>query len=295
MAARPGEDRTAAPLETEDSTGDAANEERTSGKAESGLFVGSVEKAFEVLRILGTSPIPMGLSEVVKVTAMGKSSAQRFLHTLTALGYVNQDKETKAYSISAQILDLAQSYLGAEGLREKASHFLRAANLQTEETINLTLLDRLSVVYLMRYPGFHQISVDLSIGSKLPAFCTAPGRTILAYMEEVESNWILEKSDIKAYTPYTITDKQKIVGTFKQIRRNGYFISNQEAFVGDISVAAPVFNWAGRILAAVNIAVPTSRWSVKEVAAKLMPIAVRTASEISAALGHPSSKALSKG
>ncbi len=262
----------------------SASDERAA-KSDSGLFVGSVEKAFEVLRVLSTAPSPLGLSEVVKVSGMGKSAAQRFLHTLTALGYISQDKETKAFSITAQILDLAHSYLGVDGIREKASHHLRAANLQTEETVNLTVLDRLSVVYLMRYPGFHQISVDLSIGSKLPTFCTAPGRAMLAFLEETEASWILEKSDIKAYTPYTVTDKAKIIAMFKEIRRNGYFISNQEAFVGDISVAAPIFNFAGRVIAAVNIAVPTSRWTVQKVRDGLAPVAIRTAREISISMG----------
>ncbi len=253
--------------------------------SDSGLFVGSVEKAFEVLRILSTASTPLGLTEVVKVSGMGKSAAQRFLHTLSALGYIRQDKETKAFSITAQILDLAHAYLGADGLREKASHFLRAANLQTEETVNLTVLDRLSVVYLMRYPGFNQISVDLSIGSKLPAFCTAPGRAMLAFMEDSEASWILQKSDIKAYTPYTVTDQAKITAMFEDIRRDGYFISDQEAFVGDISVAAPIFNFAGRVIGAVNIAVPTPRWTVQKVQKQLMPVAVRTARDISAAMG----------
>lgn len=254
---------------------------------DSGLFVGSVEKAFEVLRVLSAAPTPLGLSEVVKVSGMGKSAAQRFLHTLSALGYIRQDKESKAYSITARVLDLAQSYLGADGLREKASPFLRAANLKTEETVNLSVLDRLSVLYLMRYQGFHEISVELSIGSKLPAFCTAPGRVILAFLEESECNWVLEKSDIKAYTPYTVTDKSKILGALAAIRRDGYFISNQEAFVGDISIAAPVFNFAGRVIAAVNTAVPTSRWTVDKVRERLMPVTVAVAADISAAMGYP--------
>lgn len=265
----------------------AASSER-GAMFDSGLFVGSVEKAFEVLRVLSAAPTPLGLSEVVKVSGMGKSSAQRFLHTLSALGYIRQDKETKAYSITARVLDLAQSYLGADGLREKASHFLRAANLKTEETVNLTVLDRLSVLYLMRYQGFHEISVELSIGSKLPAFCTAPGRVILAFLEEAESTWVLEKSDIKAYTPFTVTDKAKIVASLKAIRRDGYFISNQEAFVGDISVAAPVFNFAGRVIAAVNMAVPTSRWSIEKVRERLVPVTVAVAADISAAMGYES-------
>lgn len=266
------------------------DESRTAGRNamfDSGLFVGSVEKAFEVLRVLSAAPTPLGLSEVAKVSGMGKSAAQRFLHTLSALGYIRQDKETKAYAITARVLDLAQSYLGADGLREKASHFMRAANLKTEETVNLTVLDRLSVLYLMRYKGFHEISVDLSIGSKLPAFCTAPGRVILAFLEEAESSWVLQKTDIKAYTPFTVTEKSKIVSTLAAIRRDGYFISNQEAFVGDISVAAPVFNFAGRIVAAVNMAVPTSRWTIDKVREKLMPVTVAVASDISAAMGFP--------
>ncbi len=262
----------------------SASDERAA-RSDSGLFVGSVEKAFEVLRVLSTAPTPLGLSEVVKVSGMGKSAAQRFLFTLSALGYISQDKETKAYTITAQILDLAHSYLGVDGIREKASHHLRAANLQTQETVNLTVLDRLSVVYLMRYPGFNQISVDLSIGSKLPTFCTAPGRTMLAFMEVAEANWMLEKSDIKAYTPYTVTDKAEIIAMFPDIRRNGYFISNQEAFVGDISVAAPIFNFAGRVIAAVNIAVPTSRWTVQKVQDRLAPVAIRTAQAISLSMG----------
>jgi IclR family transcriptional regulator, pca regulon regulatory protein len=252
---------------------------------ESGLFVGSVEKAFEVLRVLSAAPTPLGLSEVVKVSGMGKSAAQRFLHTLSALGYIRQDKETKAYTITPRVLDLAQSYLGTDGLREKASRFLRAANLKTEETLNLSVLDRLSVLYLMRYQGFHEISVDLSIGSKLPAFCTAPGRVILAFLEEAESNWVLEKSDIKAYTPFTVTDRAKIAVTLSAIRRDGYFISNQEAFVGDISVAAPVFNFVGRVVAAVNMAVSTSRWNIEKVRERLVPVTVNVASDISAAMG----------
>lgn len=254
---------------------------------DNGLFVGSVEKAFQILRVLSAAPGPLGLSEVVKVSGMGKSAAQRFLYTLCALEYIRQDKETKAYSITARVLDLAQSYLGADGLREKASPFLRAANLKTEVTVNLTVLDGLSVVYLMRYQGLSDISVDLSIGSKLPAFCTAPGRVILAYLEDAESAWVLEKSDIKAYTPFTVTEKSKILATLPGIRRDGYFISNQEAFVGDISVAAPVFNFAGRIVAAINMAVSTSRWSVENVREKLMPVTARVAADVSAAMGFP--------
>jgi IclR family transcriptional regulator, pca regulon regulatory protein len=259
---------------------------RPSAHSGSSLFVGSVEKAFEILRVLGAAPMPLRLSAVARVTGMGKSAVQRFLHTLARLELISQDRQSKAYAITPRILDLANSYLGADGLREKATPFLRAVNLETEETVNLTLLDRLSILYLLRYRGFHEISVDLSIGSKLPAFCTAPGKVMLAFLEDAESRSILEKSSMKRYTTHTIVDLSRIVASFGDIRRKGFYISNQEAFLGDVSVAAPVFNSAGRVVAAVNIAVSTSRWTVDSVHEQLMPVAVRTARGLSRALGH---------
>ena len=106
---------------------DVEQEDEKSSSAErnamfdSGLFVGSVEKAFEVLRVLSAAPTPLGLSEVVKVSGMGKSAAQRFLHTLSALGYIRQDRETKAYSITARTSHSLTSGPTACGRRRRAS------------------------------------------------------------------------------------------------------------------------------------------------------------------------------
>ena len=260
----------------------ARNARRPSG----GLYVASVEKAFEILQVLSSSPVPLGLSEVVNLSGMGKSSAQRFLHTLHALGFANQNEQSRAYSISPRVLDLAANFLSASGMKAKAAPLLRAANLESEETVNLTVMDGYHIVYLLRYPSIHGINFDLSIGSRLPAYCTSGGRVMLAFMAEAEARRILERSEMKAFTRNTLTNKSKILENLKTIRAEGYFLSNQEVFVGDLSIAAPVFDYAGKVVFAVNISVPTSRWNIRDVQKRLMPIVVETAKSISEELGH---------
>ncbi|MBP6782093.1 MAG: IclR family transcriptional regulator [Ottowia sp.] len=253
---------------------------------ESGLFVASVAKAFDVLRIISTSPEPLGLTDTAKLTNMGRSAVQRFLHTLTTLGYLHQDPGTRCYSVTPQVLGLAQGFLGANGLQRKASALLRAANLECEETLNFSVLDKSSVLYLVRYPGKHPVSVELSVGSRLPVHSSAAGRVMLAFMDEREAGLLLAKSERTAFTPSTETHIENFLASFPATRRLGYYASNQEGFVGDISIAAPVFGHGGGLVGAVNIAVSTSCWAMEDAEAQLAPYVVRVARQLSASLGY---------
>jgi IclR family transcriptional regulator, pca regulon regulatory protein len=256
------------------------------GRNASNLYVASVEKAFRVLDALNRAGRPLGLSELAALTGLGKSAAQRFVFTLRALGYVDRDASTKAYSPSTKMLELGRAYAGVEAVRDKAAPFLAAANRRSEETVNLTVLDGEDVVYVLRYPSRHVVSVNLSLGSRLPAYCTAPGRAILAYLEEDEAERIIESSLRERRTRFTVTRKPALRKILKEVRARGFCISNQECFVGDISTAAPAFDHTGRVVAAVNIAVPWPRWSPEQVQQRLTPIVTETARLVSAALGY---------
>ena len=255
-----------------------------SEEADNGLYVASVEKAFRVLEALNRVGRPVGLSEVVPLTGFGRSATQRFLFTLRALGYVNQDTATKSYNLSPKMLEFGRAYLSADFIRDQARPFLDAANRESGETVNLTVLDREDVVYVLRFPSRHVVSVNLAIGSRLPAYCTAPGRAILAYMEQGEAEAILENSPREKMTPHTVTARSALLKILKDVRKLGFCINNQEAFIGDLSIAAPVFGHAGRVLGAVNIAVPTPRWTVTQARRDLVPIVVRAAQQITETL-----------
>lgn len=255
------------------------------GEAGNDLYVASVEKAFRVLDVLNKNGSPINQSDMVPLTGLGKSGTQRFLFTLRALGYINQDPATKAYSLSSKMLEFGRNYLGADAIREKAASHLDAANRESGETCNLTILDRNEVVYILRFPSRHVVSVDLSVGSRLPAYCTAPGRAILAHLPEHESDRILENSNLEKRTQYTTTAKTSLRNILEQVRNQGFCLSNQEAFIGDISVAAPIFEHTGKVVAAVNIAVPWPRWTVENVERELVPIVKDAARRVTEALG----------
>jgi len=262
----------------------ANNTPKQANASESGLFVASVEKAFRVLDLFKASRDELGLSEVAAKSGIGKSAAQRFLHTLQMLGYLNQNPTTKAFRLSSKLFELSASYVPEDLLREKAEGVLERANRKCEETLNLTILDGTDVTYIVRFPSKHVVSVNLAVGTKLPAFCTAPGRALLAYAEAAVVEAALARSLLVRRTEFTETEPAKLRELLKQVKRQGYAFCNQEAFVGDISVAAPVVNGAGEVVAAVNVAVPFPRWSVVKAQRQLVPIIKDVAKEVSAAL-----------
>jgi PcaR/PcaU/PobR family beta-ketoadipate pathway transcriptional regulator len=248
------------------------------------LFVGSLEKGLRVLHAFDAARRPMRLAEVAAASELDKSAAQRFTATLERLGYLRKD-EFKRYRLTPKVLQLGFAYLQSETSVDTVVPFLQEAHAASEESVNFTQLDDLDVVWVVRLPSLHVVSVDMSVGARLPAYCTAPGRAILAHLPEEQALDILRRSTRARLTPYTKTAISDIVAALAAARRDGVAVSDQECFVGDLSSAAPVFDGAGQVIGAVNIAVPTSRWTLDEVRERLSPLIAKTAAAISAAHG----------
>lgn len=249
------------------------------------LFVSAIDKGMRVLRAFYDAPNPLSLTEITKITGFGVSACQRFLYTLKSLGYIRQDAATKRYSLAAKVLDFGYAYLRNDDLVEQSFPYLLDAHKRTDETFNLTELDGTDVIYVSRFPSRKVISVGLVLGSRLPAFCTAPGRAMLAFMPSDQALSVLEGARREPRTPYTVTDLAAILADLDVIRQRGYAISDQQAYVGDISIAAPVRNHREQVVAAVNIALPTPRWTVQQAEQTFAPIVMETARAISKVLG----------
>lgn len=253
--------------------------------ADNRLFIGSVAKCFRILEILNASDRALTLTEIARRVDFDKSSVQRTTHTLRVLGYLRQHPETRAYALSSKMLEFTHTVQAQDRVRSVARPMLEDLNRECGETVNLTRLEGFDVVYVARYPSVHAVSVDLHIGSRLPAFCTSPGRAMLARMPEDEAWWILEHSDRKPMTEHTVTDLSRLKVILAETRKRGYAVNNQETHVGDVSIAAAVVDQAGKVAGAINIAVPSPRWSLAELQRKLSPKLVRTAVEVSRNLG----------
>lgn len=249
------------------------------------LFVASIAKCFEVLEALNGARRPVALTELTALAGLERSAVQRITHTLKSLGYLRQHPQTRAFTIAGRMLDFGHTVLATDPVRAKAYPYLERLNVGTGETVNLMELEGGDIVYVARFPSLHAVSVDLHVGSRLPVFCTAAGRAILARMPENEAVARLTEAPRKAMTARTVTDLPGLKRAIADARRLGYALNDQEAFLGDVSVAAALTDRGGNVVGAINIAVPSPRWTTDDVRRKLAPQVVATARDISAELG----------
>lgn len=245
------------------------------------LYLGTIEKGMLVLDAFCANPRPMTLAEVADASGLNKSAAQRVLYTLRALRYLNHSETTRQYSLSVRALDIGNAYLRSNPIVEATYPYLLEASKQSQETVNLTELDGSDVVFISRVPSRNVMSSYVTIGTRLPAFATAPGRAILANLDAELTEQSLKGTTFPALTPHTVTDRQTLLAELEKVRKRGYAIADQEAMLGDISTAAPVFGYDNTVVAAVNIAGSTRKWTVEQVEEKLSPIVVEIARQMS--------------
>ena len=245
------------------------------------LMVMSVEKAFRVLSVFDTQSASLSLSQIAAATEMDVSAAQRFTHTLTRLGYLRKDTGTKRFELTAKTLQFGYYYLRSNRLVERAMPYLMHLSKETEETVNLTLLDQTEIVFISRFVSRHMLNTDVIIGSRMPAYCTAPGMAILSRLPEDQAIAILERSDRKPFTPSTTWKMDDLVKKLRVSREQGYATAFDEFYRGDASIAAAVVAANDRPEGAVNLSVPLSRFAREEVTERFGTLIISAAHAIS--------------
>jgi IclR family pca regulon transcriptional regulator len=171
-------------------------------------------------------------------------------------------------------------------LRRVAIPYLEATSNEIGETVNLAILEGAEVVYIERIKTQQILNINLQVGSRLPAYCTSMGKAMLAYLDENQLEEILKKTDLVPFTSRTIARKADLKRELIGVRVRGFAMNNEELSEGLRSVAAPVRNVKGEVIAAVNIAVPSIRISLKKMETVLAKKAMETAFKISSALGY---------
>jgi IclR family transcriptional regulator, pca regulon regulatory protein len=237
----------------------------------------SVEKALMVLRAFGGDRRALTLEEIARAAEITKSSAQRITRTLEHLGYVQRDGHAKRWVLGARVLTIGYGYLSGHALIEGATNHLQALNLATGESVSLSEPDDLQMVYVARFPGHGRFHIHMPIGRVLPMFCTAAGRAYLSRLPPEEVSDILDRSSLRPLTPSTVTDKRRILALVREAREAGYAYANQECYRGDLTIGAAVMGPHGRPIAAINIAGPTSRWTLEDLAKRWAPLVMETA------------------
>ena len=169
--------------------------------------------------------------------------------------------------------------------RAALPHMQKAAQ-NTGETITLSILFQTEILYIELIRSNHILNIDLFRGTRRPAYCTSAGKVLLAFLSDSELKIILNKIKFVAYTPYTVTSKQDLLRDLKTVRKKGFCLNNEETVLGLRSVAAPVKNAIGEVIAAINTIVPTSRVSKHELSSAYAAEILETAERISNDLGY---------
>jgi len=220
---------------------------------------------------------------------MSRSTTHRYMTTLLALGYLEQSASRK-YHLGLRVTDLGMSALGATGLREHARIELEELCKHSSYTVSLAVLDGNEILYVERARSLRrrqsEIDLDLHPGSRLPAYCTAMGKILLAYLPERELRELIDEMTLTAMGPNTITSKAALREELRRTREAGLAVNDQELARGLHSIAVPVRDETREVVAAVNMAAQSSRISPGELADALGPHLTSTADRISARLGY---------
>ncbi|WP_207484460.1 IclR family transcriptional regulator [Arenibaculum pallidiluteum] len=253
-------------------------------EGEDSLFVHSLAKGMAVLQVFGRGWDSLRLTDIAERTGLSMGAAQRLTHTLTELGYLRKDPATRRYRLAPRILDFAYQYLHASPLHEIAIPFVVAARDECGESVNVTELDGREVVAVIRMPSERRINPSSTIGRRLPTHCTAGGRAHLAWLTEQERAAVLDAGPLEAMTPRTLTDPALIRERLDQARRDGFALVEDEVFLGEIALSAPILDGAGRPLATLGISTSAAHWTAETARERLAPVALHTAHAIARAL-----------
>ncbi|MBL8670097.1 MAG: helix-turn-helix domain-containing protein [Alphaproteobacteria bacterium] len=258
------------------------------------LFVASVEKALLMLGAFDGERGPLSIADLASTTGIGRSAAQRFAYTLHALGYLRRDETTRRYSLAPRLLSLSRGYLSGDPLLEHAAPVISGIARESGEAASLSQLDGTDIVVVLRVPSQHVLALNVMPGARYPAYCSSPGRAMLAALPERDAAEIIARSDRQRFTPSTIVSPERLAREIERARRQGYALANQELYAGSLSVAVAVLDAAGRPAAALNIFCPSARWSAERVRARLVPLLRAGAAELSATM-RPGGQAIAAG
>ena len=246
---------------------------------DSPLMVNSVQKAFLVLSAFSSIEPQLTLTEIVDKLGIDKSTAQRFTHTLLALGYLNKDPVTKKLGVTVKMVDLAHIYLSTNPLIAAAMPYMVHLNRETGETINLTVLDGTEVVFVSRIVGNHLLSTGVSIGTRLPAYAAATGLAMMSAFEDATVKELLGASELTARAPAP-PKADVILGRLKVARSKGYVLSVGDFFPNDISLAAPILSRTGDVLGGISLSVTIDRFTAKDAETKFAKLVSTAAKSV---------------
>ncbi|MEU8075639.1 IclR family transcriptional regulator C-terminal domain-containing protein [Catellatospora citrea] len=243
-------------------------------------FIEAIARGFDVIKAFDPHRPVMTLSEVAAATDLARPTARRILLTLEALGYVRSCPG--GYALTARVLELGLTYVQAMGLWGIARPHMERLVARTHESTSIAQLDGSDIVYVARVAVPKIIALSVGIGTRFPAAQTSLGKVLLAGLEPDELDKALAEPSRAGVVPRHPLDRAELESTLREVRAKGWSLTDQELAAGIRSVAAPLRDGAGRVIAAMNVTVHAAETAVETLADEYLPLLLQAAGDVSA-------------
>ncbi|MCZ8316546.1 IclR family transcriptional regulator C-terminal domain-containing protein [Phreatobacter sp.] len=237
-----------------------------------------LEKGLAVIACFDAGHPRLTIADVARMTGLSRATARRCLITLARIGYAETDG--RHFALTPRVLQLGYAYLSSTPLTAVLQNALERLSEEIGESSSASLLDGRDIVYVARAATKRIMSVGLSVGSRLPAYCTSMGRVLLAALPEDEARRRVEASDRRALTRATATSVEAVMARVAAARTAGYAVIDQELEVGLTSIAVPVIDREGKVVAAINVGTQATRFPPGVIVAEILPKLLRVQAEL---------------
>ncbi|PPE64887.1 IclR family transcriptional regulator [Caldimonas caldifontis] len=241
-------------------------------------FIAGLEKGLAVIEAFDQDQSRLSMTEVAQRTGLTRAAARRYLLTLTQLGYVAYDG--RMFSITPKVLRLGQSYIHSARLPRIVHPQLHKLAHALQEASSAGVLDHGDVICIAATTAGRVVSATLQPGTRVPAYCTANGRVLLASLPQEKVDAWLDEQHLEPLTPHTITHKDRLRIEIARARAQGYAAVDQELELGLRTLSVPLKNLRGDSVAALNVSVHAARMSMSELQDRCLPALLQVQSQV---------------
>jgi IclR family pca regulon transcriptional regulator len=246
-------------------------------------FMTSLARGLLVIQSFTPQHPHMTISQLSVKTGLSRAAVRRCLYTLTKLGFAGAEDGSR-YALRPRMMTLSNTYAASNSLSTAAQPILERMSSAHRESFSVATLDGEDIVYIARTTVTRVMSVDLHIGSRLPAYCTSMGRVLLAYLPAEQLEQYLARVNLVPHTSRTVASVEKLRLALRNVRRNGYALVDQEYEIGLRSLAVPVYSSTGRVVATINLSGSAPRMPVYDMQTRFLPHLRNAAAELGACL-----------
>ena len=249
-------------------------------------FINSLARGMQVLSAFTQERSKLSVTELSGITELPQSTIFRLVYTLEHLGYLVRDKNSRRYQQGTSMLSIGLSVRENLNIRTIALPYVEALSQHVNESAKIAILQASEIMMVIVIEAPNKLSLRTPIGHRSPAYCTALGKTLLAFQPDDTRAALLDQIEFTAHTENTITTKQALEADLQETRAQGYARIEEEFVLGMNSLAAPIFDDSGHVGAAVNLSGLLTTHMNAEIEAPLIEAVLECAAQISTALGY---------